>query len=151
MIEVAIDPTADDRTVRWTATRPLQAAGRWPGVDRLLDDFGALGAAQPEEMAAFVGAHGIPELCGYHGMPEGHLFGPVCPLGVDGEHRGIAVRHLRQAARSYAAARELGRDLHLRRVGRDAAWDELPKFLPGPGKNSPYLTDLRSRRQSLAS
>lgn len=83
--------TASDSRIDWG---DVEAFGDdWPGTESLLDDFVALAAADPEEMADFVSRYGLPELCAQHGRPIWHA-DEAAP-----DH--LWVRHIRRAARAF--------------------------------------------------
>jgi len=124
-----IDLRVTDSMLSWT--RENTGTAGWPGTDELLERFMRLRDADPEEMANFVGEYGAPELC-QHGRPDHHdaVGGRACPFaGEDQGQRSISITHLRRAARAFAAARELGQQLRVRRAGDPRLWADLQLLL----------------------
>ncbi len=116
----------DDLWLRWADVK--SAGDDWPGVGDLLDDFGALAAADPNGMAAFVGSYGVLELCGEHGKPDGHTIddtGMYCAMRRDAGHTLLWVWSIQRMATGVAAARRIGRDLSNGKLGSATDWTNL--------------------------
>ena len=108
------DPVSTDELISWTEVQLEHTQTR--DHDEVLDDYCALAAAQPEEMAAFMVEWGVPRLRG------------TVPGDVD--HSGkVPVGELRRHARAVGAVPP-GRALAVRRPGDPNDWTEAAGIAP---------------------
>lgn len=95
----------------------------------LLPDFVALERATAVEMIAFLETYGIPELCGRHDLPDQHVRGTHCDLGVlENGDPALSVSGIHKIARGFAAASRLGVALAARNPGEKQDWLDLQKL-----------------------